>query len=58
MKNKRVYSLELKMKAIHLREKGWTFNSIAKELDITNVSKLSGGGNNNRSGTTEIRRKD
>ena len=39
MKNKRVYSLELKMKAIHLREEGWTFDSIAKELDIKNVSQ-------------------
>lgn len=36
---KRVYSLELKMKAIHLREQGWTFEKIAKELDITNSSQ-------------------
>lgn len=27
------------MKAIHLREQGWTFSAIANELDITNRSQ-------------------
>lgn len=39
MNKKKVYSLELKMKAIHLREEGWTFKAITEELDITNVSQ-------------------
>ena len=37
MKKNKVYNIELKMKAVHLREAGWSFKSIAVELDITNV---------------------
>ena len=39
MKQNNVYSLDLKLKAIELRQKGLTFKQIAKELNIKNVSQ-------------------
>ena len=39
MSKKRVYSLELKMEAIMLREEGWSYKSIVEKLDITNQSQ-------------------
>ncbi len=40
LKKKRVYSLELKVKAVHLREQGLSYSAIANELDITNRSQV------------------
>lgn len=39
MSKKKIFSFEINMKVINLKEKGWSFRVIAKEKVIKNVSQ-------------------